>query len=158
MFANINNPTVEFLQSAHDTVRRFGGPQDVDIAGHSNSVPCLDQPDLKYGAFPMMSVPDQGNGTPSSPECVLASFEPVSTIATRNERRKAQNRAAQRAFRVRQQQALTDAHSKLRSLQEELEEATGKKDHFERLYKSLSREHERLLRTFQELLVSVQST
>ena len=74
-----------------------------------------------------------------------------------SQRRKAQNRAAQRAFRVRQQQALAEANVKMRTLQEELGDAVGKRDHFERLFKSLSKEHERLLEKFQELLSSVQS-
>ncbi|KIX99444.1 uncharacterized protein Z520_05020 [Fonsecaea multimorphosa CBS 102226] len=84
---------------------------------------------------------------------------PVIAMAYRaaQSRRKAQNRAAQRAFRVRQQQALEEAQAKLRSLKEELEGVSRRKDHFEQLYKSLRREHERLLKTFQELMLSVQS-
>ncbi|OAG45321.1 hypothetical protein AYO21_00669 [Fonsecaea monophora] len=149
---------MEFLQPAHDFSMCFGDPPYGDPTGHSNSVSCLSQPDLNHDVFLMRrTVPDDGSGTPSTPEYLNASFEPIGTIATRNERRKAQNRAAQRAFRVRQQQALAEAQAKLRTLQEELEGATGRKDHFEQLYKSLSREHERLLRTFQELLASVQS-
>ncbi|OQU96949.1 hypothetical protein CLAIMM_02955 [Cladophialophora immunda] len=156
----INGPTIEFFQPAHDSAMCFGEPPNLDMGGYSDSSPCLNQPDPSYGASSMVtSVPEHTNGAPSSPECVTACFEPIGTIATRNEvsRRKAQNRAAQRAFRVRQQQALAEAQAKLRALQAELDGATGRKDHFERLYKSLSREHEQLLRTFQELLVSVQS-
>jgi hypothetical protein len=56
---------------------------------------------------------------------------------------------------VRQQQALAEANRKMRALQAEKDEALGKKDHFERLFKSLSQEHQRLLSKFRELLASL---
>jgi hypothetical protein len=45
----------------------------------------------------------------------------------------------------------------MRSLQEDLDEAISRRNHFERLFRSLSQEHERLLEKFQELLESVES-
>ncbi|OAP64583.1 hypothetical protein AYL99_00555 [Fonsecaea erecta] len=149
---------MEIFQCPHGTTLCLGEPPNLDMTGYATGLPCLDQADLNHGTFSMApSIADHQNGTPNSPEYITASFEPIGTIASRNERRKAQNRAAQRAFRVRQQQALEEAQARLRSLEEELEGVTGKKDHFERLYKSLRHEHEHLLRTFQQLLARVQS-
>jgi len=71
-----------------------------------------------------------------------------------SQRRKAQNRAAQRAFRIRQQQALSGANAKMRAMQEELKDAISMKEHFERLYENLTAEHERLLCKFEETLAS----
>jgi hypothetical protein len=53
---------------------------------------------------------------------------------------------------VRQQQALSNANRKVRSLEVEKDEAVCKRDHFEQLFKSLSQEHQRLLAKLQELL------
>src|SRR5882757_4618382 len=67
-----------------------------------------------------------------------------------SQRRKAQNRAAQRAFRIRQRQAVTEVTAKMRAMQEELKEAISMKENFERLYENLTTEHERLLSKFEE--------
>lgn len=45
----------------------------------------------------------------------------------------------------------------MRCLQEERDEAISKKDHFEKLFKTLSHEHELLIGKFHELLESVQA-
>lgn len=57
---------------------------------------------------------------------------------------------------MRQQQALVEANFKMRCLQEERDEAISKGNHFEKLFKSLSHEHEQLIEKFHELLESVQ--
>lgn len=73
------------------------------------------------------------------------------------QRRKAQNRAAQRAFRVRQQQALSEANSRMRSLQDDLKEAHAMRDHFQRLFENLGMEHERLLSKVEGILGAAQA-
>ncbi|KAL6243595.1 hypothetical protein RBB50_009588 [Rhinocladiella similis] len=55
------------------------------------------------------------------------------------------NRVAQRAFRVRQQQALHAATARMHTLQDEVKEAHAMKDHYQRLFENLTVEYEKLL-------------
>jgi len=161
--SNLNAQIRDFYQSSLDGAS-FETPQTTMEMGTSpEHPPFLEQVDLSCCSFRIpVGVMCEGTvsagDSTSSLEGPFAAFEAISTVASRNERRKAQNRAAQRAFRGRQQQALAEANLRMRALQKEKDEAVGKKDHFERLFKSLSQEHERLLDKFHELLASVNSS
>ncbi|KIW68467.1 hypothetical protein PV04_04409 [Phialophora macrospora] len=159
--SKMQTQTPEFFQPPLDVTYFEPSQTLLGMPPSPNRQPCLDQVDPAFCSLSRISDVDERTGpttsSSSNSEGPFATFEPISTIASRNERRKAQNRAAQRAFRVRQQQALAEANLKMRSLQEDLDEAIRRKNHFERLFRSLSQEHERLLEKFQELLRSVES-
>ncbi|KIV92742.1 hypothetical protein PV10_04013 [Exophiala mesophila] len=60
------------------------------------------------------------------------------------QKRKAQNRQAQRAFRIRQQEALDNAHIRMQALETELQSALTEKNHYERLFYDLTDKYEQL--------------
>jgi len=68
------------------------------------------------------------------------------------QRRKAQNRAAQRAFRIRQQQALEDITMEAKHLKDQLQQANALKDQFRRQFETLTREYARLLQATGNML------
>ncbi|KAK4939750.1 hypothetical protein LTR10_020034 [Elasticomyces elasticus] len=78
--------------------------------------------------------------------------EIIDTVASKNERRKAQNRAAQKAFRIRQQQALDDVTKEVKHLKEQLQQANALKDQCQRRFENLARKHERLLQATGKML------
>ncbi|KAI1615605.1 hypothetical protein EDD36DRAFT_463107 [Exophiala viscosa] len=112
----------QYLQTSSDVLCCFD--ESIDVTTSIDEVAAADQ--LHESAL----------GT--SPTTV----ESISTVASKNERRKAQNRAAQRAFRIRQQQALDDASKELKHLKEQLQQANALKDHFKRLFENLTSNHE----------------
>ncbi|OCT52448.1 hypothetical protein CLCR_10724 [Cladophialophora carrionii] len=156
----MHTQTSEPFQPALDATY-FELPQTLlGMASLSNGQPSLGQAGPAFYSPGISFVDESTDPTPCSSshsDDPFATLDPISTIASRNERRKAQNRAAQRAFRVRQQQALAQANLRMHALHEELDEAISSRNHFERLFRSLSQEHERLLEKFDELLKTVES-
>ncbi|KIW18121.1 hypothetical protein PV08_02409 [Exophiala spinifera] len=115
----------------------------------------LDQTyEANSGEFDMFMIDEMYPDKPNASSSVW----PISTIASKNERRKAQNRAAQRAFRFRQQQALHDATARLHALEAELKEVHGKKQHYQQLFESLTVEYEKLLDRFEHSVGSTKSS
>ncbi|KIV86228.1 hypothetical protein PV11_01853 [Exophiala sideris] len=93
---------------------------------------------------------DQENASSLATSPTTVEF--VDTVASKNERMKAQNRAAQKAFRIRQQQALDDVTKEAKHLKEQLQQANALKDQCQRQFENLAREHERLLQATGKML------
>jgi len=136
----------------HDTY--LDGSQYLDLTPLSDMASCLSQ---NFDPAPGNDSPPFVQATSGSLSSSRPAIGPISTVANKNERRKAQNRAAQRAFRIRQQQALSEANSRMRSMQEDLKEAHAMREHFQRLFEKLSVEHERLLSKVEDILGSAQA-
>ncbi|KAL2416445.1 hypothetical protein ABEF95_016231 [Exophiala dermatitidis] len=138
-------PSTFIAQSHHAPVQPSQNDPRLLRLESSTSLP---ETDMDAAQGPEMSVDDTPMGPSSSDE------KDAAIMSTQQSRRKAQNRAAQRAFRERKERHLKDVEAKLGSLQEQTAALDGENERLRRELARMTTENEILRATSGSVSVS----